>query len=322
MTLKKSQQSLKNWTDQKWRTKSGKPSTQGSEATGERYLPEKAIKAMSSAEYAASTRKKREDTAKGKQHSKQPKKAAQTSRRYRNAGGSMDKNKFDKVMDEFGAGKLQSSSGATVTSRDQALAIAYASSRAKKQMGGLMDAARNQRPMFRMAEGGSMMVPTEGVPVDTYPNIPPEEMAEAKASQLPDDQMEEQYLNFVINETLDDEEKDYLKNALEADPQLSAIIDKVVMTASEFSGAGEVEGPGTGVSDSIPARLSDGEFVMTKKATDQIGADNLQRMMDDAERAYDGGLMSRPEDMQKTSLSNEEIIQRQMAGASKMPSIR
>jgi len=322
MALKKSQQSLKNWTDQKWRTKSGKPSTQGSEATGERYLPEKAIKAMSDSEYAASTRKKREDTAKGKQHSKQPKKAAKTSRRFRNEGGSMSENKFDKVMEEFGAGKLKSSSGATVTSRDQALAIAYASSRAKKQMGGLMDAARNQRPMFRMAEGGSMMVPTEGVPQDTYPNIPPEEMAEAKASQLPDNQMEEAYLNYIINETLTENEQSYLKNALDADPQLSSIIDKVVMTASEFSGAGEVEGPGTGVSDSIPARLSDGEFVMTKKATDQIGAENLQRMMDDAERAYDGGLMSRPEDMRNTTMSDEEIIQRQMVAASKMPSIR
>lgn len=322
MALKKSQQSLKNWTDQKWRTKSGKPSTQGSEATGERYLPEKAIKAMSSSEYAASTKKKREDTAKGKQHSKQPKKAAKTARRFRNTGGTVNKDKFKTVMQEFKDGSLKSSSGDTVTSRDQALAIAYASSRAAKQMGGLMDAARNQRPMFRMNEGGSMMVPPEGVPVDTYSNIPPEEMAEAKASQLPDEQMEEQYLNFVINETLDDEEKSYLKNALESDPQLSAIIDKVVMTASEFSGAGEVEGPGTGVSDSIPARLSDGEFVMTKKATDQIGADNLQRMMDDAERAYDGGLMSRPDNLQKTSMSNEDIIQQQMAEASKMPSIR
>ena len=57
MPLKKSQRSLKNWTDQKWRTKSGKKSSK----TGERYLPEKAIKAMSSSEYAATTRKKRAD---------------------------------------------------------------------------------------------------------------------------------------------------------------------------------------------------------------------------------------------------------------------
>jgi hypothetical protein len=56
--LKAPQKSLKDWGDQKWRTKSGKPSTQGSKATGERYLPEKAIKALSSAEYAASTKSK------------------------------------------------------------------------------------------------------------------------------------------------------------------------------------------------------------------------------------------------------------------------
>ncbi len=273
--MKKSQKSLKDWTDQEWTTKSGKPSTQGSKATGERYLPKKAIAAMSDSEYAASSRKKREDTKKGKQFSKQPKKAAKTARRFRNTGGIMT--------------------------------------------GGLMEAARK---MIKMNEGGSMMVPAEGMPVDTYPNIPPEEMAEAQASQLPDGKMEQDYFSYVINETLDPTEQEYLKNALEADPQLVSIIGKVVMTASEFSGAGEVEGPGTGVSDSIPARLSDGEFVMTKKATDQIGAENLQVMMDEAERAYDGGLMSRPDSLQTTSKSNEDIIQQQMAAASKMPSVR
>ena len=79
MALKKSQRSLKSWTKQKWRTKSGKPSAK----TGERYLPKKAIDSMSSKEYAATTRKKREDTKKGKQHSKQPKRIAQKTRRYR-----------------------------------------------------------------------------------------------------------------------------------------------------------------------------------------------------------------------------------------------
>jgi|TARA_Y100000004_G_scaffold76505_2_gene86068 hypothetical protein len=150
-------------------------------------------------------------------------------------------------------------------------------------------------------EGGSLMVPPEmegmmadDMPVDTYPNIPPEEMAAAQASQLPDAEMEDKYMDFVVNESLDSEEQSYLMNALEADPMLSQIFDKVLMTASEFTGAGEVEGPGTGVSDSIPARLSDGEFVFTKKATDQIGADNLQMMMDDAERAFDGGEMRMP----------------------------
>ena len=83
MPLKKSQKSLKNWTKQKWRTKSGKPSTQGKKATGERYLPEKAIKALSDKEYAATSRKKRADTKKGKQDSKQPKKVAKKTARHR-----------------------------------------------------------------------------------------------------------------------------------------------------------------------------------------------------------------------------------------------
>ena len=81
--MKKSQQSLVNWTKQKWRTKSGKPSTQGSKATGERYLPEAAIKSMSSAEYAATTKAKRKGRAAGKQFVKQPKKIAKKTARYR-----------------------------------------------------------------------------------------------------------------------------------------------------------------------------------------------------------------------------------------------
>lgn len=83
MALRKSQKSLKSWTKQKWRTKSGKPSTQGAKATGERYLPEKAIKSLSSKEYAATSRKKREDTKKGKQFSAQPKKVATKVKRHR-----------------------------------------------------------------------------------------------------------------------------------------------------------------------------------------------------------------------------------------------
>ena len=78
MALKKSQRRLKAWTKQKWRTKSGKKSSE----TGERYLPEKAIKSLSSKEYAATSKKKREDTAKGKQFSKQPKKIAKKTRQH------------------------------------------------------------------------------------------------------------------------------------------------------------------------------------------------------------------------------------------------
>ena len=81
--MKAPQKSLKKWTKQKWRTRSGKPSTQGPKATGERYLPEKAIKNLSSAEYAATTRAKREGTRKGKQHVAQPKKIARKTARHR-----------------------------------------------------------------------------------------------------------------------------------------------------------------------------------------------------------------------------------------------
>ena len=79
MALKKSQRSLRSWTKQKWRTKSGKKSSE----TGERYLPEKAIKSLSAAEYAATSKKKREDTKKGKQFSKQPDKVSKKTKKYR-----------------------------------------------------------------------------------------------------------------------------------------------------------------------------------------------------------------------------------------------
>jgi len=78
--MKAPQKSLKDWGKQKWRTKSGKPSSE----TGERYLPSKAIDALSPAEYAATTRAKREGTKAGKQHVAQPKKIAKKVRKYRN----------------------------------------------------------------------------------------------------------------------------------------------------------------------------------------------------------------------------------------------
>ncbi|QDP67720.1 MAG: hypothetical protein Unbinned15contig1001_30 [Prokaryotic dsDNA virus sp.] len=79
MALAKSQKSLKDWGKQKWTTKSGKKSS----VTGERYLPEKAIKSLSSAEYAATTRAKRKAKAQGKQFSKQPKYIAKKTARFR-----------------------------------------------------------------------------------------------------------------------------------------------------------------------------------------------------------------------------------------------
>jgi hypothetical protein len=77
--MKAPQKSLKDWGDQKWRTKSGKPSSE----TGERYLPEAAIKSLSSQEYAATTKAKREGTKAGKQFVKQPKSIAKKTAKFR-----------------------------------------------------------------------------------------------------------------------------------------------------------------------------------------------------------------------------------------------
>ena len=81
--MKAPQKSLRAWTKQKWRTKSGKPSTQGPKATGERYLPAKAITSLSDKEYAATTKAKRKATKAGKQFSAQPKKVAQKVKPHR-----------------------------------------------------------------------------------------------------------------------------------------------------------------------------------------------------------------------------------------------
>lgn len=80
---KESQKSLSKWTKEEWGTKSGKPSTQGKKATGERYLPKKARESLSKEEYARTSRKKREDSKKGKQFSKQPKDVAKKTAKYR-----------------------------------------------------------------------------------------------------------------------------------------------------------------------------------------------------------------------------------------------
>lgn len=149
----------------------------------------------------------------------------------------------------------------------------------------------------------ALLVPTEQqgeMSMASSPDFPSEDIGEEGEMMDSDDEMEGEYLSFIINESLDSEEETYLMSKLEDDPQLSQIFDKVIGTASEFSGEGSVEGPGTGVSDSIPARLSEGEFVVTAKAADEIGPDNMQAMMKDAEARADkrqmaqaGGLMSK-----------------------------
>ena len=149
--------------------------------------------------------------------------------------------------------------------------------RRPKQEGGELDA--------QMAD----MMPTEEMPTHTMPDGTEMPGATHEETQLPDEEMEEDHVEFIIAEALEPEEQQYLTDRLVEDDQLSIIVDKIVETAAEFSGSGSVDGPGTGISDSIPARLSDGEFVMTAKATDTIGADTLQELMSLAEQEAETG---------------------------------
>ena len=103
-----------------------------------------------------------------------------------------------------------------------------------------------------------------------------------------DDDMEDGYTKFIMEEALNEEEENMLTFKLEQDEELSMLFDKIIDVAQEFAGSGPVEGPGSGVSDSIPARLSDGEFVFTAKAVEEIGEDTLMSMMKDAEASADG----------------------------------
>ena len=142
---------------------------------------------------------------------------------------------------------------------------------------------------------------------------------------LPDEEMEEDYVDYVVEETLSDEDTNYLLNALEKDAKLSELFDQVVESATQFTGSGTVEGPGTGRSDSIPARLSDGEFVFTAKATEEIGADNLMSMMKEAEReaserqqAQEGGLIEEEETVTmpvEKSQQQDIRVQKETVGA-------
>ena len=131
-----------------------------------------------------------------------------------------------------------------------------------------------EMPTHTMPDGTVMPGATHG----EDEMMEPEEMEMA-----PDEEMESDYLDFIIDEALTEEEEDMLMSKLEQDEQMAMLFDKVIDVAQEFAGSGPVEGPGSGVSDSIPARLSDGEFVFTAKAVEEIGADNLMAMMKDAE---------------------------------------
>ncbi len=123
--------------------------------------------------------------------------------------------------------------------------------------------------------------------------------------------VEDEAIDYFLDENLDVEAQQYLMSAIEQDPQLEAIFESVMMRAIEFSGAGEVDGAGTGTSDEIPARLSDGEFVFTAKAVDVIGVETLEAMMARAEQRADMG--DTPQS-RKLSEIDAEIDQLEMNG--------
>jgi len=147
-----------------------------------------------------------------------------------------------------------------------------------------IEALRKEAPevVTRMGyqEGGSLLN-------DDMPMMSADMEMSPKPTMDSDEVMEDNYVDFVVSEALSDEEQEFLNEQLEGNDMLSVIFDKVVDTASEFTGDGPVEGPGTGVSDDIPARLSDGEFVFTAKAVEEIGEDTLMSMMKDAEANAD-----------------------------------
>jgi len=155
--------------------------------------------------------------------------------------------------------------------------------RNKKQEGGEIDSQMSEMLPDSPVGLESMHTMPDGT------EMPGATHEEYEQNVMPDNEMEDEYLDFIVSESLNPEEEAALMSKLEADPDLSVMFDKLMDTATEFSGAGPVNGPGSEVSDSIPARLSDGEFVFTAKATEYIGADRLQSMMEDAEAEAESG---------------------------------
>ena len=142
------------------------------------------------------------------------------------------------------------------------------------------------------AEGDMVEDETLMSPPDMNP------MAETSMEMEAEDNMDMEDMGdmdgVVDTSALSEEEEKVVDDAVEMFPELEGIIPKIV--ATEFTEDGEVEGPGTGTSDSIPALLSDGEFVFTAKAVKSIGVDKLRKMMKDAEAAYDAGMQNQEAD--------------------------
>ena len=194
-------------------------------------------------------------------------------------------------------------------------------SRARYAAGGLTGAFAEKEvsddPGYRAYEEGGIVIPElqtaqdAGMPVDM---LAQDEEPGQQDMVMPDNMM-------MMNEEMDMPEVDVdvdtsmlssdeemiLENAMQQFPELLNIIPKMLVATGgtkEFTGEGEVEGPGTGTSDSVPAMLSDGEFVITAKAVKQIGVDKLRKMMKKAEDDYDKDMNIQEEQQMESAPSD------------------
>lgn len=99
-----------------------------------------------------------------------------------------------------------------------------------------------------------------------------------------DNVIEEEAIDYFLDENLDQESQMYLMDVIDNDDRLADIFELVVLRAIEVTKDGEISGPGNGTSDSIPARLSDGEFVFSAEAVKEIGVDKLEAMHERAKQ--------------------------------------
>jgi len=196
--------------------------------------------------------------------------------------------------------------------QQQALEEYKASKNIKAQQmaigGAVTEKYTRQRPEYQAYAEGDVVedeMPDEDMPPMQELEVEEESLLEPMGmdSEMPMDDEEDitdedlEGMDAIIDTSaLSDEEEQLLDEAVEMHPELEAIIPKLV--ATEFTDDGEVEGPGTGTSDSIPALLSDGEFVFTAKAVKNIGVDKLRKMMKQAEADYDAGIQSQAEEQE------------------------
>jgi len=236
-------------------------------------------------------------------------------------GGIMQRQKFkdgDSVKDKIEAKKFEKleamkDSGLELTPKQEQELEAYKAKDRKVEMalGGMVGVERSkydQRPDYQAYAEGDIVedeMPDEDMPpmqelvVEEESLLKPEGMDDEMPMDDEEDITDEDLegMDAIIDTSaLSDEEEQLLDEAVDMHPELEAIIPKLV--ATEFTEDGEVEGPGTGTSDSIPALLSDGEFVFTAKAVKNIGVDKLRSMMKKAEQDYDAGIESQAEEQE------------------------